>query len=67
MISDGFIDKTWEALIVLATTAAICTGIVNLANFNSVRIASIALNEVEQADDLISPGLTSGYEALRFF
>jgi len=62
MISSDFAERTWETLIVLATTAAIGIGVVNLAtHLNSAQVVV----ETQQADNLL-PGFTNDYEPLRF-
>jgi hypothetical protein len=39
-MSDGYIEEIWETLIALATAAAICIGVVNLAaQLNETRAA----------------------------
>jgi hypothetical protein len=61
IVSDGFIEATWEMLIALGTAAAICVGVVTLAaHLNATRHVRGIAAYTTQAPDATNPRLPAG-------
>jgi hypothetical protein len=67
LISGSFVEAIWETGIAVATAAAVCVGIVNLAShLDAAREARTAVADAAPADHLAPTELANGYEPLRF-
>lgn len=60
-VSDGFVEATWELMITLGTTAAICVGVISLAaHLNETGAARAAAEAGAIMRDAGTSGLHAG-------